>query len=82
MQGRECREGMLEAGTAAAERLVRYEGAPEPVLPIRQGQEPQQLLSSLGIADATGLAHVPIQPAYNADFEVTLPPLSLPCHLC
>ncbi|KAK9834786.1 hypothetical protein WJX74_010479 [Apatococcus lobatus] len=69
-QGQECHEGMAEAGTRAAERLVRYEGAAEPVISIHQGQEPLQLLSALGVTDGAGLAHVPVQPAYNSDFEL------------
>ena len=70
VQGRECYEGMPEAGAEAAQRLIRYEGAPEPVTMVQQGQEPQQLLSSLGLTDGASLAEVPHQPAYNSDFEV------------
>ena len=61
---------MAEAGTRAAERLVRYEGAAEPVIHIHQGRESQQLLAALGVAEGTSLAHVPIQPAYDSDYEV------------
>ena len=71
MQGRDCREDMVGAGVQAAERLVRYEGAHEPVVTVKQGEEPQQLLSALG-TEAGTMSSISPQPEYNPDFEVSV----------